>query len=104
MTIRSSPTTVRSSSVLLQTVVPDVPPPTVRPPQIPASFPTSSTINRHEKAVVEDYNIAPIPNTPLTPATQRDNVKQDVKSLLHELGFLPIAPRYEQQQYRRDSV
>ena len=92
MTIHLSPATARSSSTLLQTVVPDVPQPTVRHPQIPASFPTSSAINRHEKAVVEDDNIAPIPNTPLTPATQQDNVKQDVKSLLHELGVLPIAP------------
>jgi len=82
----------------LQTVVPDVPQPTVRPPSIPVPFPSSSTtFNRHEKAATEDDNIAPVPNTPLTPATQRDHVKQDVKSLLHELGVLPIAPRYEQQ-------
>ena len=88
----------------MQPVVPDVPQPTVRSPPIPTSFPTSSTFNRHEKALTADDNVAPIPHTPLTPATQRDNVKQDVKSLLHEFGVLPIAPRYEQhqQQSRRD--
>jgi hypothetical protein len=85
--IRSSPTTIRSSTTLLQTNVPDVPQPTVKPLSIPVPFPTSSsTFNRHEKAATEDDNIAPVPNTPLTPATQRDHVKQDVKSLLHELG------------------
>jgi len=74
--IRSSPTTIRSSTTLLQTVVPDVPQPTVRPPSIPVPFPTSSTtFNRHEKAATEDDSIAPVPNTPLTPATQRDHVK-----------------------------
>jgi len=70
--VRSSSATVRSST-FLQTVVPDVPQPTVsvRPPPIPVPFPTSSTINRHEKAITEDDHIAPVPNTPLTLATQR---------------------------------
>jgi hypothetical protein len=106
-TFRSSPATVRSST-LLSNVVPDVPQLTNRVP-VSASIPTIPqqqpypSVNRHEKAESVDEVLVPFHTTPLTQATQRDHVKQDVKSLLHELCVLPIAPRYKhQQQYRRD--
>ena len=83
--IRTSPTTIRSlrPTVDLQA-------------DVPVPHPVPTLANRHEKA--DDNEV--LPSTPLTAASQLDQIRQSVKVIMYEEGHLNIAPRYEAQQER----
>ena len=68
-----------------------------------ASIPTQLHCNPPPVIVARHESVIDEPSTPLTHATYRDNLRQDLRSILLEDGHLPIAPRYERQKQYREN-
>ena len=90
-TTRASPTRLSPVPITASITAPTV------------ALPTQLHCNPPPVSVARQESVTDEPSTPLTHATYRDNLRQDMRSILLEDGHLPIAPRYERQKQYREN-
>jgi hypothetical protein len=99
----SGPSAIQSSPAHLSDDAPILLAPIVAPfpvvPSLPVSTPPIPVLITRIAPSVNDDVVEVLPTTPLTQATQRDQLRQNVRSVLYEDGHLPLAPRYESRQH-----